>query len=80
MNTNILITVATIAVLLSVTVAPATAAPSHGQVDDCMNADLGPDQGLPGFVGELLPDFLSDLFAVLPVPNVVKTLFGAPTC
>lgn len=81
MDTTTLITVAAIALLLSVAVAPADAAPAPGQVDECVNADEGlDDRGPPGFVGGLLPDFLGDLFAALPVPNFVKALFGAPTC
>lgn len=60
--------------------APVAAQPSD-TVDECQNADLGPgDGGPPGFVGSLMPDFLSDLFAWLPVPNFVKAFFGAPTC
>jgi hypothetical protein len=76
--------VAALAVLLltSVVVAPAAAAPGD-QVDDCKNADEGPsgDAGPPSFVGDVVdsvtPDFLSGLFADLPVPGFVKGFFGA---
>jgi hypothetical protein len=67
-------------VLLSAFAAPGTAQ-SAGNVDECENADQGPgEDGPPSFVGGLIPDFLSDLFAKLPVPNFVKSFFGAPTC
>ena len=66
--------------LLVGAVGPVGAQPGDG-VDECMNAEEGPgEDGPPGFVGGLIPDFLSDLFAVLPVPNFVKAFFGAPTC
>lgn len=75
--------VAAFAVLLltSLVVAPAAAAPGD-QVDDCKNADEGPsgDAGPPSFVGGVVdsvtPDFLSSLFADLPVPGFVKGFFG----
>jgi len=53
-----------------------------GTVDECKNAENGPngDGGPPGFVGGLVPDFISDLIGGLPVPNFVKSLFGASTC
>lgn len=67
-------------VVLSALATPVAAQPSS-TVDECKNADAGPgEDGPPGFVGSLLPSFLSDLFASLPVPNFVKALFGAPTC
>lgn len=60
--------------------APVAAQPGD-TVDECKNAEEGPGQdGPPGFVGSLIPNFLSDLFAELPVPNFVKAFFGAPTC
>ena len=76
--------VAAFAVLLltSVAVAPAAAAPGE-QVDNCKNAEKGPsgDAGPPSFVGGVVgsvtPDFLSGLFADLPVPGFVKGFFGA---
>jgi hypothetical protein len=61
--------------------APAVATGQNDQIDECKNADKGPgSNGPPDFVGGLMPDFLSDLFAGLPVPNFVKAFFGAPTC
>ncbi|MFW5934369.1 MAG: histidine kinase [Halolamina sp.] len=72
--------------LLSVVAMPAAAAPGAAdgptaQVDDCKNAENGPDgEGPPGFVGGLVPDFVSGLLADLPVPNFVKATFGAETC
>lgn len=81
------IVIATIA-LITVSLVPAAVAAQPGTtsgpddtVDECMNADEGPgSNGPPSFVGDLMPDFLGDLFAGLPVPNFVKSLFGAPTC
>lgn len=74
------ITAVLVVVLLFGAVTPAAAQPA-GEVDECKNADEGPgENGPPGFVGSLIPDFLSDLFAQLPVPNFVKWFFGAPTC
>lgn len=75
-----LIPILAVLVLLSAFTAPVAAQPgSH--VDECQNADEGPgDDGPPSFVGSLMPGFLSDLFASLPVPNFVKAFFGAPTC
>lgn len=62
-------------------VAPVAAAQPADTVDECENADRGPgEDGPPGFVASVTPDFLSDLFASLPVPNFVKSFFGAPTC
>jgi hypothetical protein len=49
-------------------------------VDECQNAEQGPDDGPPGFVAGLVPDFISDLIGSLPVPNFVKSFFGAATC
>lgn len=75
-----LILLTAVLVLLSAFAAPGTAQPA-GNVDECENADQGPgEDGPPGFVGSLIPGFLSDLFAWLPVPNFVKAFFGAPTC
>lgn len=71
-----------IAVLLiaSVFAMPVAAQPAD-PVDECVNADEGPGaNGPPQFVGSLLPDFLSELFSSLPVPDFVKALFGAETC
>lgn len=68
-------------ILISSALAPPVAAQPSDNGDECENADEGPSgDGPPGFVGGLMPDFLSDLFAALPVPNVVKSFFGAPTC
>lgn len=82
-----LATVLVAVLLLSVAVAPAAAhdgAHENGMstVDECKNADKGPgaNGGPPSFVGGLVPDFLGDLMASLPVPNFVKSLFGAETC
>lgn len=67
-------------VLLGLIAGPAAAQPA-GNADECVNADRGPgENGPPGFVGGLLPDFLGDLFSDLPVPNFVKAWFGAETC
>lgn len=67
-------------VVLSALATPVAAQPGSN-VDECQNADEGPgEDGPPGFLGSLMPQFLSDLFASLPVPNFVKALFGAPTC
>lgn len=66
--------------LLIVATAPAVAAPAE-PVDECQNADHGPgDDGPPGFVADLVPNFISDLIGSLPVPNFVKSFFGASTC
>lgn len=68
--------------VLSVVTMPVAAAPGPADaVDDCTNADLGPDgAGPPGFVADLVPEFLSGLLSDLPVPNFVKAAFGAETC
>ncbi len=80
MPDNWLIPVVAVLLLVGAVAAPAAAQPGDG-VDECTNAENGPgEDGPPGFVGSLLPSFLSDLFASLPVPNFVKALFGAPTC
>lgn len=69
------------ALLLTTAVAPVAATPGNGTVDECKNADVAPDAGgPPGFVADLVPDFLSELFAGLPVPNFVKSAMGAETC
>lgn len=58
-----------------------TTATGSADVDECKNADNGPsDGGPPGFVANLTPDFLGDLLSGLPVPNFVKSAFGAETC
>ncbi|MFB6361558.1 MAG: histidine kinase [Halobacteriales archaeon] len=60
--------------------APALAQPTD-PVNECQNADVGPDgDGPPGFVADLTPNFISGLIGALPVPNFVKTFFGASTC
>lgn len=74
--------------LLVVAAVPAAAAPGDGagpggEVDKCTNSDRGPggDAGPPGFVAGLVPDFLGNLFADLPVPGFVKSAVGAEsTC
>ncbi|MDZ7701083.1 MAG: hypothetical protein U5J98_02890 [Halobacteriales archaeon] len=77
MTRTILIGLVLAALLLGGLASPAAAQP----VDDCQNADRGPDgDGPPGFVASLVPDFLSDLIGSLPVPNFVKSFFGASTC
>jgi hypothetical protein len=83
MTHRTILTVA-LAVLLTVTLAaPAAAATqTEAPVDECQNAEKGPggDGGPPSFVADLVPDFLSDLLSGLPVPNFVKSAFGASTC
>lgn len=80
MRLRTVLTVVAVGLLVSTLAAPVAAQPGD-EVDECMNADEGPgDNGPPGFVSSLMPQFLSDLFASLPVPNFVKSLFGAPTC
>lgn len=66
-----------IALVLSITVLPGAAL---AQPDECMNADQGPENGPPGFVADITPNFISDLIGSLPVPNFVKGFFGATTC
>ena len=70
--------------LLVGAVAPAAATPGAGAgpgdpVDECANSDSGPngDAGPPGFVADVTPGFLGELFADLPVPAVVKSAVGA---
>jgi hypothetical protein len=78
-RTTILSLVLSIALLAGMT-APALAQPTD-PVDECQNEDAGPDgDGPPGFVADLTPNFISDLIGSLPVPNFVKTIFGASTC
>lgn len=70
-------------VLLTTAVVPAAATGSvQSTPDECMNSDAGPtgDDGPPGFVGGLVPDFIGDLIGSLPVPGFVKGLFGASGC
>jgi len=77
-------TVAVGAVVLLVTLAAAPAAAvgppgdAGGPTDERANADARPsgDAGPPGFVADLVPDFLGGL----SVPNVVKSFVSAPTC
>lgn len=71
-----------IGVVLAVLLLGSLAGPAAAQpVDECQNADRGPgEDGPPGFVAGLVPDFISDLIGSLPVPNFVKTFFGAATC
>lgn len=88
MNVRTIASVFAAVLLVSMAVAPtaaamdgSTAATQDDGVDECMNADKGPgENGPPGFVADLVPDFLSDLIGSLPVPNFVKSLFGASTC
>lgn len=87
MNTKTLVSVLAAILLVTVAVAPAAAAQDgavatqDGNVDECMNADKGPgENGPPGFVADLVPNFISDLIGGLPVPNFVKSFFGASTC
>jgi hypothetical protein len=80
MSVKRLTALAMIALLMSVTIVTlaATAQPTG---DEYMNADRGPsDEGPPGFVADLVPDFIGELIGGLPVPNFVKHFFGAPTC
>lgn len=78
MPTHRIATILVVGLLVSIALVPGAAA---AQPDDCMNADKGPDEsGPPGFVAGLVPDFLSGLIGSLPVPNFVKSFFGAPTC
>lgn len=75
------ITLVLVALVVGVAVAPAGVAAQPDGVDECTNADRGPgEDGPPGFVADLAPDFVSDLVGALPVPNFVKAFFGAPTC
>lgn len=84
------LTIALVAVVvLTAGVAPAVAhegghsgATDSGTTDECTNSDKGPsgDAGPPGFVADLVPNFISDLIGSLPVPNFVKSFFGASTC
>lgn len=77
MNRTTVIGIALAVLLLGSLAVPAAAQP----VDECQNADRGPgEDGPPGFVADIVPNFLSDLIGSLPVPNFVKTFFGAPTC
>lgn len=71
------IAIVSIVLLLSLLFIPGAAL---AQPDECMNAEQGPDNGPPGFVAGLVPDFISDLIGSLPVPNFVKAFFGATTC
>jgi len=70
-----------IGLLVSIAVSPGAAAAQPDAVDECMNAERGPgENGPPGFVADLVPNFISDLIGSLPVPNFVKSFFGASTC
>ena len=67
--------------LVSIALAPGAAAAQPDSVDECMNADKGPgENGPPGLVAGLVPDFISNLIGSLPIPNFVKSFFGASTC
>lgn len=80
MSKKWLIPLLAVLVLTSALAVPVSAQPADS-VDECKNADEGPgENGPPGFVAGLIPDFLSDLFSALPVPNFVKAFFGAETC
>lgn len=88
MNAKTLVSVCLAVLLVSVAIAPAAAVSDgdyvntqDGEVDECMNADTGPgEDGPPGFVADLVPNVISDLIGGLPVPNFVKSFFGASTC
>lgn len=68
-------------VLVTSTLTGGVAAQTAGPVDECQNAERGPgENGPPGFVAGLVPNFISELIGSLPVPNFVKTFFGASTC
>lgn len=59
-------------------VTPDTAQPSDN-VKECPTAHPGSVEYCPPeLAGSLTPEFLSDLFASLPIPNFVMALFGAP--
>ena len=78
-STAVLVGLVVLTAIVSVAVTPAAAASTPP--DECANADRGSGAGgPPGFVAGVVPDFLGDLFAGLPVPNFVKALVGAPTC
>lgn len=80
MRTKWLVPIVAVLILTSGTTAPVAAQPVGGG-DECKNADKGPgENGPPGFVANLVPNFLSDLMGSLPVPNFVKSFFGAETC
>lgn len=81
-STAVLVSLVVLTALLSVAVTPAAAAsPPPDECANAANADRGPGAGgLPGFVAGIVPDFLGDVFAGLPVPNFVKAFVGAPTC
>ena len=80
MRTKLLAVMGLTAMLLTAATMPAMAAPS-AQVDYCNNDDTGPGESSPpGFVADLVPDFISNLVGSLPVPGFVKTFFGASTC
>jgi hypothetical protein len=77
-----MLTVALVALLaVGLSVPAVAAAPGAANADECQNAEHGPsDGGPPGFVAAVTPDFLSDLMSGLPVPNFVKSAFGAEPC
>lgn len=80
MSTKWLIPLLAMLVLTGAFAAPVSAQPTE-TIDECQNADQGPgEDGPPGFVAGLVPNFISDLIGSLPVPNFVKSFFGAPTC
>lgn len=81
MNAKPIIAVIAAVLLVSLAGTPVAAAQPAPQVDECENAERGPsDGGPPGFVAEIVPDFLADLLGSLPVPNFVKAAVGASTC
>jgi len=76
--------VAVAALVLLAGIAPAAVAAHEGDHGDddaaaCDGGDHGPDGdgGPPGFVADVTPDFLQDLVGSLPVPDFLKSLFGA---
>lgn len=74
-------TLAVLGLLLFGAVGTGGAVGVDDRIDECTNADEGPgENGPPGFVAELVPNFQSDLVETLPVPNFVKGFFGAQTC
>lgn len=74
MNRRSLVAVVLVIALLLPAVAPvaATGPGNTGPPSDC-------DDG-PGIVGSVTPDFLGDLFDILPVPDFVAEMFGAGDC
>ncbi len=83
---RVTVAVGAVVLLAALAATPAAAVGPPGDagspVGECANADAGPsgDAGPPGFVADLIPDVLGDLIGGLPVPNVVNSFVGAPTC